>query len=68
MKAKSVVANSVLFSTQQHTYISTARHTGALNAIKYNSMARLVEVDVLEDGLGRELLELAVGVGLQVPG
>ena len=53
-----------LFSTLD-LYCQPASHVSTLNQ---NSMARLVEVDVLEDGLGRELLELAVGIGLQVPG
>ena len=53
-----------LFSTLD-LYCQPASHVSTLSQ---NSMARLVEVDVLEDGLGRELLELAVRVSLQIPG
>ena len=59
-----VCVDQLIYS--QHS-ISTASPP-LMSQLNQNSMARLVEVDVLEDGLGRELLELAVGVGLQVPG
>ena len=51
-----------LFSTLD-LYCQPASHVSTLNQ---NSMARLVEVDVLEDGLGRELVRVRVRVSFKV--